>query len=249
MQKFQVSIIPEILNMPLYSVEETAYIPINFFTELGVPPKEIDVFTALSDWKQGDSSETERVPTNTFTSLIPYDAASKLISQLAANEKYSIFRIISTKLFLKSLEAGTIKIEDLADEFKKDINYWQSKINSLDRDCNPQNFIPFHPDIESIEIERLRYQSPEWESYLELNPSYVSYRLVYLIAEPSQDENLNRQVNDYLRKCLYYHNRHLEYYYFLYHILTRDESLCLLIQTLLTEWFQKDRDLVPLHLI
>lgn len=248
MEKTQVSIIPEILNMPFYCDQINAYVPITFFTELGVSQKDIKGLIAVNHWKKRNYfSKTEKVSTNSDTSLIPYKVASRLIAQLA--DKYPIFKIISTKLFVKSLEEGTIRVEDFAEEFKQDGNFWKSQLEFLDRNYKLQNPVPLHPNIDVSEIDQLRYKSSDWESYLEQNPSYVSYRLVCLIAEKSLDEHKNKQISDYLLKCLFFHERDLEYYYFLYHVAIRDESVCLLVQTLLTEWLQRDPDLVPLHLI
>ena len=238
-EKINLEIIPEILNMLVYFCQECGYIPLVFFTELGILEEDIKAILGINDLSELNLLKVQ-IDEQDAVVVVSYILASKLISQLAVISQYSVFASISKKLFLKSIETGAVTIDDFAEDFRGDSGFWQSKINNLEREVTKPKLtlIRPHPQVDFTTIARL--DDEEIEAYLDINPTYISYKVTQFLC------NCNKPITDdiwknYLLKCLYFHNRELEYSYFLYHLLIKDESVCLLVQTLLTDWMKEGR--------
>ena len=233
-EKIDVEIIPEILKMPIYCHEQNGYVPMAFFTELGA--SESDIIAILgSDIYDRLNSLKIQIDRQELMPVISSDLIGKVITQLAVMPQHLVFASISKKLFLKSWESGAVTIDDYAQDFRLNSIFWESKIDSLltRGDKLQQTSIEPHPQIDFATIEQLN--SEELEAYLELNPAFVSYQVVQFLCN-CHYPTTHVIWQDYLLKCLYFHSRELEYSYFLFHLLIQDESVCLLTQTLLTDW-------------
>ena len=234
--KIEVEIIPEVLKMPIYCLEENGYVPMAFFTELGASKSDLIAILGNDTYDQLNSLKIQ-IDRQEPVSVISHDLIGKVITQLAIMPQHSLFASISKKLFLKSWESGAVTIDDYAEEFRHDSAFWQSKIDSLltqgDKLQQASISIEPHPQIDFAIIEQLN--SEELEAYLEQNPAFVSYQVVQFLCN-CQYPTTHDVWQNYLLKCLYFHSRELEYSYFVFHLLVQDPSVCLLTQTLLTDW-------------
>jgi hypothetical protein len=238
-EKIDVEIIPEILQMPMYCLEQNGYIPLAFFTELGASEEDIKTIIGKDNFKNSNTFEIQ-IDQQKFVSAISHNLATSLITQLAVMYQYSIFASISKKLIIKSFESGAVTVDDFADDFRQDSVFWHSKISSLLTQINsskPNFSITPHPQVDFATISRL--DDEELDAYLELNPAYISYKITQFLCN-CQLPLTHNVWRDYLLKYLDFHRRDLEYEYFLYHLLIQDENVCLLTQTLLTDWMLED---------
>lgn len=233
-EKIDVEIIPEILQMPMYCLKENGYIPLAFFTELGASTEDIETIIG-SDRFNNLNTFTLQIDRQKPVLAISHDLLGLLITQLAMMPQYPIFASISKKLFLKSYESGAITIDDFAEEFRNDSAFWQAKISDLPTPVQPSKptSIRPHPQVDFATISQL--EGEKLEAYLELNPAYISYQVTQFLCDCHLP--LTHDVwRNYLLKCLYFYSRELEFEYFFYHLLIQDENVCLLTQTLLTDW-------------
>jgi hypothetical protein len=235
-EKIEVEITPEKIRMPMYCLKQNGYIPLTFFTNLGVSFEDIKKYTGIDNYQQGNLlkvqiNELDIVP------VISYQLATGLIIKLSENPQYHIFKNIRTGLISKSIESGAITIQEFGEDLRKDSVFWQSKINNLNLKCSEPVVIKPHPSVDFEAVRKLEEEEND-ENILDFNPiyvSFISYRLINFLGnscEPLTDDIWHK----YLFKCLNFHHRALEYEYFKYHLLIKDESICLLTQTLLTDW-------------
>jgi|GEM_PF-5411469 len=237
--KIAVEIIPEILQMPMYCLEENGYIPLAFFTELGASQEDIETIIR-NDGTNNENICKISIDRQQPISAISYKLACLLITQLALMPQYPIFTSIDKKLVIKSFESGAISIDDFAEEFRSDSVFWQSKISNLQTksDTSKPIYIRPHPQVDFAAISQLEGQ--KLDAYLDLNPAYVSYKVTQFLCNhrlPITEDFWNNDIwSNNLFKCLHFHRRDEEYHYFIYHLLVQDENVCLLVQTLLTDW-------------
>lgn len=233
-EKIDVEIIPEILQMPMYCLESNGYVPLAFFTELGASTEDIKAIIG-SDRFNSLSLSAFKIERQKPTLAIPNGLLGLLITQLAVMPQYPIFASISKKLFIKSYESGAITADEFADDFRQDSAFWQSKISNLPTQTERAKpaFIRPHPQVDFATISQL--DDEELDAYLDLNPAYISHQVTQFLCNCQLP--LTHDVwRNYLLKCLYFYSREFEYEYFLYHLLIQDENVCLLTQTLLTDW-------------
>ncbi len=176
-QRIDVEIIPEILQMPIYYLEQNGYIPLAFFTELGALEEDIKAIVENSSFNESSILKVQ-INEQDGVLVISHDLASWLITQLAVMPQYSIFASISRKLLLKSFESGAITVDDFADDFRQDSVFWHSKISDLPTqiDSLKPTFITPHPQVDFATISRL--DDKELHAYLDLNPAYISYKFM-----------------------------------------------------------------------
>lgn len=232
--KIEVEIIPKAIRMPIYCLGQNGYVPLAFFTELGVSEEDIQAIIGSDDLGNPKYCEIQ-INRQQSEPAIDRDLIGLLISQLGVLPQYPVFSSICKKLTLMSYESGAMTIDDFADDFRQDSLFWQSKIASLPTQIAKSQpvSIPPHPQVDFATISRL--EGKELADYLKAYPAFTSYMVTqYLCC--SYPPLVYKIWKDYFFQCLCFHNRELEFDYFLYHLLIQDENVCLLTQTLFIDW-------------
>lgn len=81
-ERIDVEIIPEILQMPIYYLEQNGYIPLAFFTELGASQEDIKAIVENSSFNQSSILEVQ-INQQDAVLVISHNLATCLITQLA----------------------------------------------------------------------------------------------------------------------------------------------------------------------
>lgn len=251
-QKHQLTILKDIPPITFALGKDVLYFPLVEFYKLGASEAEVKNIIAKKDILYAKLDE-EIIEVVTF--LVAWCAFSKLSNPIFLLLGETLFDMGLETAFknIKPGEKGTVQgIEAYRDSrgrlmfnanclnlnsskfelIKNDVDYWQRKLDSLEYASATSILVTPHPLVEEPRIIKGREV---------VNCSTAAFFVVDIIANPEKSASGGSDSKRFFKQALLHHNMEDQYNYFLYFIKTGNESICLLAQTLLADYFRDTR--------